>query len=144
MADWTYSGDPTASHLDAVRFEVGDTDPTRPLVQDKEITYALSIEGGVLWAAAAICMALAGKVARDVDRTMGRTGVTASQRSKQWLTQGKALRVRAASYATPVAGGLTQTDRQNRAEDNEEVKPAFTRELHEDKLDLMPSPPATQ
>lgn len=138
---WTYSGDPTASPTDAVRFEVGDTDTTRPLVQDEEIAYALSIEGGVLWTAAYICLSLAARFARDVDRTMGRTGVSASQRALAYRTQAYSLRMRAASYAVPVAGGLTQTDRQNRAEDQEEVKPAFTRELHEDKLDLMPTQP---
>lgn len=138
---WSYSGDPTGNPTDSVRFEVGDTDSTRPMVQDEEIAYALSEQGGVLWAAAAICSALAGRVARDVDRTMGRTGVSASQRALAFRAQGKALRIRAASYAVPVAGGLTKTDRQNRDEDLEAVKPAFTRELHEDKLDLMPSPP---
>ena len=137
---WSYSGDPTGSDVDSVRFEVGDTDATRPLVQDEEIAYALSTEGGVLWTAAAICLALAARFARDVDRTMGRTGVVASQRAFAYRVQAKALRVRATSYAVPVAGGLTQTDRQNRDEDLEEVKPAFTRELHEDKLDLMPTP----
>ena len=38
---WNYSGDPSLSSRDAVRFLIGDTDPNDPLVTDEEIAYAL-------------------------------------------------------------------------------------------------------
>lgn len=38
-SDWTYSGDPTNSQLDEVRFMVQDTDPAVPLLTDTEINY---------------------------------------------------------------------------------------------------------
>lgn len=36
---FSYSGDPSNSALDAVRFKLGDTSPVQPLLQDEEITY---------------------------------------------------------------------------------------------------------
>lgn len=38
---WTYSGDPTASDKDEVRFLVQDTDSSRPLLSDAEIAYLI-------------------------------------------------------------------------------------------------------
>ena len=38
---FTYSGDPTASILDEIRFMVGDTDANTPLLQNEEINFAL-------------------------------------------------------------------------------------------------------
>lgn len=42
---WTYSGDPSVSRKDEVRFLVGDTnnDPDEQLLQDEEILYALRL-----------------------------------------------------------------------------------------------------
>ncbi len=39
---WTYSGNPTASALDEVRFLITDTDQTKPYtLSNEEINYAL-------------------------------------------------------------------------------------------------------
>lgn len=143
MAAWTYSADPLSSDRDMVRFEVGDTDSTRPLVLDTEIAYALAQEGNPLYAAAAICSALAAKFSREADRTMGRTSVSASQRAVAYRAQVKELRRRALAFAAPRIRD-TASDRETQATDTETLKPAFTRELHEDQLDLMPTPPVSQ
>ena len=42
---FTYNGTPGENTLEAVRFEVQDINPAAPLLQDAEITYALTIEG---------------------------------------------------------------------------------------------------
>lgn len=39
---WSYSGDPSNSDKDLYRFEIGDTDPTEPIISDEEILYILS------------------------------------------------------------------------------------------------------
>lgn len=39
---FTYSGDPTTSELDAMRFAIADTDATNVLLQDAEIEYIIS------------------------------------------------------------------------------------------------------
>ena len=46
--NWTYSGDPTDSDRDAVRFEVGDTDENDRLLSDGEVTYCLNGRAGDL------------------------------------------------------------------------------------------------
>lgn len=50
---WTYSGNPSSSDLDAVRFRLGDTDSARPLLSNEEITYLLSSTSNVVLQAAA-------------------------------------------------------------------------------------------
>jgi hypothetical protein len=39
---WTYSGDPSTSDKDAVRFDLQDTDASTPLMTDEEIAYLLT------------------------------------------------------------------------------------------------------
>ena len=56
---WSYSGDPSASSLDEVRFLVGDTDSTEQLVQNEEIAYAINAEITIGLAAVRVLRALA-------------------------------------------------------------------------------------
>lgn len=69
---FTYSGDPSASKLDAVRFALGDTDASQPLLQDEEINYLISMypnDSGLMAAAfrqAATCLGI-----KAVKRTLG-------------------------------------------------------------------------
>lgn len=39
---FTYSGDPTKSRLDAIRFTIQDTKPVKPMMQDEEIMYIIN------------------------------------------------------------------------------------------------------
>lgn len=69
---FTYSGDPAASQLDAVRFALGDTIKEGALLQDEEINYLISrneTKSGLMAAAfrqAATCLGI-----RAVKRTLG-------------------------------------------------------------------------
>jgi len=56
---WTYSGNPSASSKDAVRFLVGDTQAEAPLAQDEEITWALTENPNIYAAAAQIASSIA-------------------------------------------------------------------------------------
>lgn len=55
---WTYTGDPSSSEKDAVRFLLQDTDADRPLMTDEEIAWVIS-EADPIWdsnyATAALC-----------------------------------------------------------------------------------------
>jgi hypothetical protein len=65
---FTYSGDPSARGLDAVRFLINDTDSADPLMTDAEINWLLdATEQSVYQAAHDACYALAGKFARQAD-----------------------------------------------------------------------------
>jgi hypothetical protein len=56
---WTYSGDPSASRLDAVRYRIQDTNEDRPLLEDAEIEYELAeADNDVLQAALSCAEAL--------------------------------------------------------------------------------------
>jgi len=67
---WNYSGDPTDSDLDAVRFYVQDTDSTDPLLSDEEIQYLIDawkpLYGSLLFTASVVADVIASKFARDV------------------------------------------------------------------------------
>lgn len=78
---WSYSGDPTSSPKDEIRFLIGDTDEADPVLQDGEILYVLDEHGGsVPRAAIAACEAAIAKLARSADMSSGVTSVSLSQR----------------------------------------------------------------
>lgn len=42
---WSYSGNPASSDKDMLRFTIGDTDSTEPIMQDEELLYLISEYG---------------------------------------------------------------------------------------------------
>lgn len=68
---WTYSGDPNASSIDAVRYIIGDTDETDQLLSDEEIQYSIDVNGMTRHAASEACRAIAAKFARLMNRSIG-------------------------------------------------------------------------
>lgn len=74
---FTYSGDPSSSSLDEVRFHVQDTDPLDQLVSNEEIQYLITLWTPVynsnIFIAAAVAENIAAKFAREVN--VGSDGV---------------------------------------------------------------------
>lgn len=68
---WTYSGDPTASQRDEVRFLVQDTDEDLPLLLDAEVDYLLAkwmpVRDSTTWVAALAADLIARKLAAMVN-----------------------------------------------------------------------------
>jgi hypothetical protein len=130
VGHWTYSGDPTASNRDAVRFEVGDTLDRDKLVSDEEIAYALAKETTVLRAAARVCDHLAARFSRefDVSADDGRRDSLA-QRVNNYRAKAADLRRQAASdsdYAVkPYLGGRSVSDKESQEDDTDRVAPSF-------------------
>lgn len=81
---WTYSGDPTSTPKDEVRFLVGDTDAEAPLLSDEEIAYLLVGVPSAISCAPKACATILSKLAREVDYTIGPEKVTASQRFENY------------------------------------------------------------
>lgn len=82
---WTYSGDPSASDADAVRFLVGDVDENADqTLTDQEIDYLVASWPGVHEAAAAAAEALAGRYGSQASfsKTVGQLSL-----SKQYQDQ---------------------------------------------------------
>ena len=67
---WSYSGDPSTSDKDAVRFYISDIDQELPLLQDEDIDFLLKrwmpVYKSLLLTAAVCCEIIAGKFARQV------------------------------------------------------------------------------
>ena len=80
---FSYSGDPSSSTLDAVRFQLGDTSPVQPLLQDEEINYLIDTSGSEkqllarVYRTAATAMGI-----RAIKRTLGPQSEDPTQRLK--------------------------------------------------------------
>jgi len=75
----SYSGNPASSTKDLVRFLIGDTDSASEFLTDAEINAVVAIQPNPVWAAASCADAIAGKVSRKVDKTIGKTSIRLSQ-----------------------------------------------------------------
>lgn len=89
---WSYSGDPSKSSKDAVRYKIGDTDEDDPLIYDEEITWELIQYGqDIDMASYSSAMAISAKFSRECARQMGRLKVEAEQRAKAYKELAKEL-----------------------------------------------------
>jgi hypothetical protein len=128
---WNYSGNPASSDLDEVRYLVGDTDSTDPLVQDEEINYAIGKQSTLELAAAQVLRALAAKYSRWSNYSVGEVSVSdvaaiakafkerADELDPMGLTLGDS------ALCAPSFGGLTITGKESLDEDTDAVQPMF-------------------
>lgn len=98
---WSYSGNPTASDKDKIRFLIGDTDQTDQLLQDEEITYLLSETTNVLLAASRAARAIAAKFSRQADKAVGDLRVSLSQKAQAYMALAADLERRAEPVPVP-------------------------------------------
>lgn len=111
---WIYSGDPSSSDKDEVRYLVGDTDVNDQLVSDEEIDYALAtwlpVYGTKQWVAAAVADQIAGRFARETSYSAD--GVSINLGELQHKFAERAIALRAAHHSllvggTPDVGGIS-------------------------------------
>lgn len=126
---WYYSGDPTTSAKDAVRFWTGDTTEATALLQDEEIDYALTLQPSIKLCAADCLEAIAAKLLQDVDfEVRGELRMDLGQRAARYQARAQQLRKDAQRLgATPFAGGISVADKAARVADADRVAPAFAR-----------------
>jgi hypothetical protein len=128
---WSYSGDPSVSTVDAVRFLVGDTDHADQQMSNEEIAWLVSEAGNATAAAILACDNLVAKYARQTDKTAGELSVKSSQRQAHYAGLAKRLRQRVATRnAVPFAGGISRTSKDGYEDNEDRVDPAFRRNLH--------------
>ena len=125
---WSYSGNPSASSLDQVRFLVGDTDGADQLLSDEEILWLIGAEPTVYKAAAMACRSIVTS-GTLVDKRVGDFELKASMRADQYTDLAKSLERRSALSATPYAGGLTRSE--HVVSDTDATRPAFTVGMHD-------------
>lgn len=131
---WTYSGDPSSTDRDAVRFLVGDTDNTDQLFTDEEIAYALT-QGDSYTAAARLARNLASKYARYSDESIGDLSISYSQRYKHFTEIAKQLELESSRGVTPYAGGISVADKATVTADTDRIQTSIKVGVHDSPED---------
>lgn len=94
--DWSYSGDPTTSSRDEVRFWMQDVDPDVPLMADTEVDYLveryLERYGSPVLVAAVACEVLAAKMAKQVPVSADGVSVGLGELQNRYNTLAQSLR----------------------------------------------------
>lgn len=88
---FSYSGDPTNSPLDKVRFILGDTDTNAYLLSDEEINYLLSITSSAEEATYKGTLNIIAKLTNQVDYQIGPEKVWANQKLTNFVLLRKEL-----------------------------------------------------
>lgn len=134
---WSYSGNPSSSLKDQVRFLCGDTDQTDPLLLDGEINYLLSFYNNApLNAAIRACETLQAKFSRMVDETVGSVSIKFSQRVDAMNKIKGTLIQRLATEGIPngpYAGGISISDVISQSQNADRVRPDFTKHMMENQ-----------
>ena len=130
----SYSGNPSASDLDYVRFLIGDTDTTSEQLSDDEINALVTMYGSAINAASYAADSLYAKYARKVNKKIGDLSIDYSDLAKHYKDLATTLRRQASiRLAAPYAGGISKTTKEANEVDTDLVKPSFTKDMHTDR-----------
>ena len=146
---WSYSSALT-TNVDKVRWLCGDRDTNDQLIENEEITFALSESGNNLYRAAAMaCRAIAAKLFNSLtlDKAPGSVSYDAAERAQGFLDLAAELETKATmsgSAAGIFAGGISISDKQTREDDTDRVRPGFTSDLHRNRPLLNPTNPVIE
>ena len=141
---WTYSGNPSSSAVDAIRFLIGDTDSTDPLLSNEEISWVNLEQTGSATSTADLytsayyaCQAIGAKLSRLADKSIGDLSVSLSQKAVAFRELAKDLQAHANRQSAPIpyAGGLTYSDKEIDTENYDSVRPYFRSGQFEDVRD---------
>ena len=124
---FTWTGDPAASDIEKVRWEVYDIDSTNAKFQDAEIQYAIDQEYTIFNAAARLCEQLQGRYTDAKSRTMGPLKVDMGDLAKTYAEKAKALRKRAIVYGKAYAGGASIAKEELFEADSSLKQPIFSK-----------------
>ena len=129
---WTYSGDPSASSRDAVRFLLRDTSGSTAVatLADEEIAWLLTENGdNVYFAAVDAAGELGAKYASLVQtKTVGSLSITYASRAQSFKDLAKSLKDRAGAHTTikPFSGGISKADKSDNRSDDDWNQPNFS------------------
>ncbi len=131
---WNYSGDPSTSDKDAVRFLAGDTDDCDQLVQDEEILWELTQESNIYLAAADIAEVISTQFARLADTKIGPVSESLSQKAEAYQKRADKLKDRAKGTGRPIdaeifVGGISISGKRELRDNTDAVQPSFKFEM---------------
>ena len=108
---WTYSGDPSVSRLDEIRFQIGDTKEADPLLSNEEIEYYMNEYESNLYVLRELYEHLVARYAREADIELGPKKIKASQRYEQLQQRLTDIKRKIAStYSMPIHSYGTAAD----------------------------------
>lgn len=142
---WSYSGDPSSSTLDAVRFGIGDTVAGDPIFTDAEITFAVTSEGSINEATIRLAKAAVAKFARLTSVSDDKIKKENQQKLEHFQALVKELVQNRGKRVTGIfAGGLSISGKKAVESDTDRNAPAFTRTMHDGPLDVTPNSTETE
>jgi len=131
---WSYSGCPSASPKDEVRFLIGDTNYNDQELQDAEINYCISLvygspanapPTGNFLPAALAADNLASLYARQADKSVGDLHIAYGNRFKQFQMMAQRLRARATNWLIPMyVGGELLSEKIANYSNQDIIRPA--------------------
>ena len=125
---FSYSGDPSASALDHVRFVLSDTKAASPLFSDGEIRGVLAdLNDDWLSAALVLVDVLTARYAGACDESVGSVSIAYSQKADGYRRLADTLRARLGKRGIPYAGGIDRFDKWTAARDVSRVQPNMRR-----------------
>jgi hypothetical protein len=126
MADFTY-GDPAQSPLWSLRFAIGDTNASSPMMTDAELNYLLLLnDGDEADAAVAAVVKIMAKLARLCDETVGSVSKSWSQMRDGYKDLLVDLRrIASSSGGMPFVGGISHTQNRLPYTNRDTVRPQF-------------------
>lgn len=131
---FSYSGNPSSSSHDQVRFLIGDTDETEAKLQDEEITWLLSEwNDDIYQAAAASADHLAATAASWFTYGADSTSISLSEAQSKYQSMAEWLRSQGRRRNRPVvyAGGTEVGDKIMHQMDDSVAKGSFALGMHD-------------
>lgn len=124
---FTYSGDPSHSNRDQVRFLIGDTSKHDQILQDAEINWVLTQYNAPMNAAIRCCEVITAKFSRLSDESVGSVSKSFSQKADSYRKLRKDLVRRLMTEdCTPYCGGISSSDKITVNSNTDRVRPDFS------------------
>lgn len=130
---WTYSGDPTSSPKDKLRFDIGDTLQFDPLLQDEEINFCLGAESTYNGGVARACESIAMRFQREASTKVGALSYDLATRAQQWSDRADMYRKRANASRPFYVGGMSKSEKRADESNPDKTGPYFRKDMMRDR-----------
>jgi hypothetical protein len=129
---WTYSGNPAASDLDRLRFELGDTVAATPLLANEEINFIIAQESKWARRIARGLRSIGHKLLQQPNFGLDRWREDRHQVAQSFLTRADELE-KTGRMAGVYAGGISTSDKDTQKDDEDYDKPFASLTMDEDE-----------